>query len=396
MHQWEGIDDQGLVITGEVGAANVAELIAELQRHKITLLKIKKNRMLMRSSSTKIKTPDLADFFREFATLITANIPIIQALTMMARDCEKKPLAAVITALKNSIEQGQTLSASLKKYPQVFNEVNCALVNVGERTGTLEVMLKYLADHLEQNASQRQRIIKALFYPALVAFIALIVTSVLLIFVVPQFQTMFANFGASLPWYTQELIYFAAGVKNYGLVIIGGVVLGFVALKIWQRHSPILALKIDQFLLVLPLINELIKKYNLAQISRTTGLAFQAGMPLLEALTLTAATIKNRIYRSEVLRIVQQITQGISLPATLSQNPLFPSRVVQLIVVGEESGTLDEMLQRITEHYETELKNITEHLNSLLEPLITIILGIIIGGLVIGMYLPIFSLGKII
>lgn len=393
---WQGIDVNGLLINGEITAVDSQTIVTKLQQQNITPLKIKKQYRLHFIPRSKITTKEISTFFRELAILINANISLIQAFIIIARDTTNKHLQTIIMAIKNEIEKGQSLSTALKKYPRVFNPVCCNLINIGEKSGTLDTILNHLANHAEKSQLQKQRLIKALFYPTLVFIVATIVTSVLLIFVVPQFNQMFANFGATLPLYTRGIIQLATYVKTYGLLVLGIISVGIVVLKYAQKHSPTVARKIDNLLLRLPYLKKLIIKHNLAQIMRTVGLAFKAGVPLLEALNLSTETVRNLIYQQALITVAQQITQGKSLHLAISENALFPERVVRFITIGEESGTLDEMLLRLTEHYEMEIKNITENINNLLEPLITILLGIIIGGIVIGMYLPIFSLGKII
>lgn len=393
---WHGIDANNAVISGVSYSTNLSALITELKQQNIAPLKIKKQYHWRFISRSTISTKEIGIFFRELAILINANIPLIQTFLIMTRDTANKNLYAIILALKHEIEKGQSLSTALKKYPQIFDPVCCNLINVGEKTGTLDLILNYLAAHGEKVQQQKQRLIKALFYPTLVFIVAIIVTSVLLMFVVPQFNQMFANFGAVLPLYTRVIMRLAVGIKAYGLLALGGVTALIVALKYAQKHSPTIARKIDTLFLQLPYLKTLIIKHNLAQIMRTVSLAFKAGVPLLEALNLSIATVSNLIYQQALTDITRQITQGKLLHLAINENSLFPERIVRFITIGEESGTLDEMLLNLAEYYEMEMKNITENMNNLLEPLITILLGIVIGSIIIGMYLPIFNLGKVI
>jgi len=395
-YTWQGIDKNGLMQTGQIENSSQQAVITSLQQKNISPLYIKKTLNLSWKRRKKISAKNLNIFWHELAILIQANIPIIKALTMITKDCNHPQLLNMIVAIKNTIEEGQSLSCAIRQYPHIFNQVTANLVNVGEKTGTLDVVLKHIVTLNEKTLAQRQQFIKALFYPAIVSIVAILVTSILLIFVVPQFETMFLNFGASLPFYTQLIIYLASYVKNYGLILLATIIIFAISIHYAQKHSLVFAQKIDNLLLKLPLIGLIIKTNNLAHISRTVGLAFKAGVPLLETFALTSATLSHLNYQEALLKVAQKITEGHTLHAALSQNSLFPERVVQFIAIGEESGTLEEMFLTIAEHYENELKNITGHLNNLLEPVITIILGIIIGGIVIGMYLPIFSLGKII
>jgi len=390
---WQGIDSHGQLIRGATALTKRSLIITELQRKNILLFKLKKQYSLQ---LFKNRNKNITTFLREFATLITANIPLINALNLIAQDTPDKCFVTIITAVKNSIEEGLSLSAACAKYPRIFNQVCCNLINIGEKTGTLDTILNHLATNAEKNQQQKQRLIKALFYPAIVSLIASGVTGILLIFVIPQFKMMFANFGASLPWYTQMIMQVAEGVKNYGLFFCGLIIITVGLFIYLPKHFVTWARKIAYFTLTCPLLGQLMQKHQLAHIMRTLNLASTAGIPILDALQLTSTTISNIIYRDEMTKITHQIMQGKSLHAAMSASIFFPPRTLQFISIGEESGTLDEMLRRITEYYENEIKSITTNLNNLLEPLITIILGIIIGGIVIGMYLPIFNLGKII
>lgn len=393
---WEGIDVAEQLIKGVSETTHLSEVLMELKQKNIIPLKIKKKYSWNFLRPTKIAAKNITTFFRELAILINANIPLVSALTMIARNSQNVGLKNILISVKEEIEKGQSFTAALKKHPQTFNPICCNLINVGEKSGTLDLILNHLALHAEKTQLQKRRLIKALFYPAIVLIVATLVTVVLLVFVVPQFKMMFANFGASLPLYTQGIIEIAELIKADGLIILGCIIGGVLTVKYAQKHSRTVAKKIDALLIALPVVGELIKKHHIAQVIRTTGLAFKSGLPLLEALELTINTVGNLIYQEEISRVIREVSQGKTLHLALSEKKLFPLRVIQFVTIGEESGTLDDMLLRITEHYEEEIKNITENISNLLEPLITIVLGIIIGGLVIGMYLPIFKLGKII
>lgn len=397
---WQGINDNADYVNGVNESLNEKTLINELQQKNILPIKIhEKNHFTLNLfNNEKIKSKHLADFSKQFATLINANLPLLTALETIGKDFLPLKFREIIFNIKNEVANGKPLSNALNKHQNIFNEFYCNLIKAGEEAGALDQMLIHLAAFTEKQEIQKRKILKALTYPFAVIVVAFLVTLILLIFVIPQFKEMFAGFGAALPAYTQFIINLAEILQNnfYWLILI---LLTTFTLFYWQKkHSIRFNQKLDNIKIKLPIIGKIIKFDCIARLTRTLGITFKAGISLLEALKIASGITGNFCYQQAIIAIQQQIANGIPLSNAMlnDKNFLFPNRAIQLIKIGEESGTLDEMLLEITKYYENEINYFTDHLNNLLEPLIMVILGIIVGGLIIAMYLPIFRLGKII
>jgi type IV pilus assembly protein PilC len=414
-YHWSGIDTAGNKIAGEMAALNTDVVIKELAQKNImpitivlkktpadkkyiTFYEILKNR--------KIKTRDIVSFSKEFSALINANIPLVVALEIIGEDTTRNTnLRSVILNIKTQIEHGTSLTVAFKKHPQVFDTFFCNLINIGEKSGTLDLMLEQIANYEEKHEIQKRKIIKALLYPAVVLVIALFVAAILLIFVIPEFKEMYANFGAALPAYTQFIISLAEFIKNNGWFILVALVILVFSLRWSYKKFEIVIEKFHALQLHVPIFGKVLQKVYMARFARILAITFQAGLPILEALATTVEITKNRIYQKSVIRLGKEIEQGVAMHVALrkiketpaiKKTELFSAKVVQFITIGEESGTLDNMLLEIAKFYENEVNYVTDNLNNLLEPIIMLILGVLVGGLVIGMYLPIFRLGTVI
>lgn len=391
---WQGLDKHGDLVKGEQQAANKTTCKYELLRQEIFPLKI--THISQSFCKHKINNKIIANFSRKFALLINSNIPLIHSLDIITQEETQPEFKTILQTIKQDLVNGNSITNTFKKHPTVFNELYCGLINVGEKTGNLDVILQYIAAHTEKIEQQKHKIFKALFYPSCVLIVAVIVTSILLLFVVTQFKSIFTSFGATLPLYTQCIISIAEFLKANILILLGGVIIGIFGL----RHFKTKSIRFNQFLdnqiLRIPIVGNIIKNGIIFLFIKTFAITFKSGVPILEALTTCAAVVSNHKYKNAIIKTATAISLGKPLHTAMQEQQVFPQKIIQLIIIGEESGNLDAVLEKIAFIYEEEISNATDNLNNLLEPLIMMILGIIVGGLVIGMYLPIFRLGKII
>lgn len=399
---WYGIDHTGQLCQGKVDVININIAKQKLQQQNIILLKLtaQKNnifsKLLLLFAKKKIKTSTLADFMQQLAFLINANIPLVTSFAAINKDNINKHLHQLIEQIKNDIETGHTLTHALQQHPQYFSKFWCNLINTGEQSGTLPTILNHISQHITKSTKQKHKIIKALLYPCAVLTIAVIVTIIMLIFVIPRFQEMFSNFGAALPLYTQFIIKIANLVKNYGIYFLLFCLINIFGVFIAKKHSSHFSQQLEKISLHLPLFGNILHKHLCIQYAQTLYITIKAGIPLCEALNITANNIHNRIYQQSVHKICQAITYGSSLNEAMRQQQLFSERILQLVALGEESGNLENMFCSIANYYEEEVNYIIDNLNNMLEPLLMLVLGVIVGGLIIGMYLPIFRMGNIV
>jgi type IV pilus assembly protein PilC len=394
---WEGANRQGQRIKGELGGKNIRMVKADLRRQGIVPLKVrKKPKPLFGKRKKKIISKEIAVFSRQLATMMSAGVPLVQAFEIIGRGHEKPAMQQLILAIKADVESGGTLTQALKRHPRQFDELFCNLVHAGEQSGTLETLLDKIAIYKEKTEALKGKIKKALFYPAAVIVVAFIITAILLIFVIPQFQSLFQSFGADLPALTLFVLKLSAIFQEKWWAIFGGIgiiVSSFIQAK---RRSQRVSYLFDKLLLKVPVIGVILNKAAIARYARTLSTMFAAGVPLVEAMTSVAGATGNAIYSEAILRIRDEIATGTQLQAAMRNSPLFPNMVIQMVAIGEESGSVDEMLAKIADFYEQEVDNAVDALSSLLEPIIMAILGILVGGLVIAMYLPIFKMGAVV
>ncbi len=395
--EWKGINSAGQSVNGIIEARSMAFAKSELRKQNITIKHIgKKRKPLFDRKNKKIKPGDITVFSRQMATMIEAGIPIIQSFDIVAKGQTNKRMKDLIEAIKVDVESGSNLSDALRKYPAYFNDLFCNLVDAGEKSGSLDIMLDKVATYKEKIESIKKKIKKALTYPMAVLVIAFIVTAVLLIFVVPQFETLFKSFGADLPALTRSVISMSRWFQKFWylvLAIIGGAVYGFMYAR---THSPNFAHTIDKLLLKFPVIGTILEQAAIARFSRTLSITFAAGLPLVEALTVVSGATGNILYAEATLKIREEISSGQQMHVAMDSTHLFPIMVIQMVAIGEESGTLEQMLSKVADFFEEAVDNAVDALSSLLEPVIMSILGILVGGLVVAMYLPIFKLGSVI
>lgn len=393
---WEGTDKRGARLKGESRHENISLVKAELRRQGITPLKVKKKSTSFISNRRAIKPKDIATFTRQLATMMNAGVPLVQSFDIIAKGQENPNLQELLLAVKNDIEGGSSLTEALRKRPLYFDDLYCNLVSAGEQSGALETLLDRIATYKEKIESIKGKIRKAMFYPAAVLVVAVVVTSILLLFVVPQFESVFRSFGADLPAFTRAVINLSKFAQEYWWIMLGiliAAVWGFVAAK---KRSAKFQHFLDRVSLKIPVVGEILRKSTLARYARTLSTTFAAGVPLVDALTTVAGATGNIIYSNAVLRIREDVSTGQSLQLAMRMTGLWPNMDVQMVAIGEESGKLDEMLSKVADFYEEEVDNAVDALSSLLEPLIIVILGILVGGMVVAMYLPIFKLGSVI
>ncbi|HXQ31734.1 MAG TPA: type II secretion system F family protein [Steroidobacteraceae bacterium] len=393
--RWEGKDRKGNRVTGKSLAANEQALRAELRRQGVVATKVRKQSNAFRSG--KKPTPgDIAIFFRQLATMLSAGIPMVQAFEIVGTGHEKPSMQKLILDIKSQIEGGSSLHETLAKHPLYFDDLAVNLVEAGEQAGALENLLDKIATYKEKTEAVKKKIKKALFYPAAVLAVAVIVTIILLVFVIPQFETLFKGFGADLPAFTQMVVNLSRFVQSKGWmlgIVAGG---GIYALFYFHKRSRAMREWVDRIMLKMPVVGPILVKAAIARYSRTLSTTFAAGVPLVEALGSVAGATGNIVYENAVMRMKDEVATGQRLQRAMENTGLFPNMVNQMIAVGEESGSLDQMSAKVAEFYELEVDSAVDAMSSLLEPLIMVILGVLVGGLVVAMYLPIFKLGSVI
>ena len=394
---WTGTDKRGVRVKGQTRGSNPTVIKADLRKQGIKPLTVKKQgTLLKKSEKRKIIPKDIAVFFRQLATMMAAGVPLVQAFEIIGRGHENAGMRDLILKIKAEVESGTSLSETLAQHPLHFDSLVISLVNAGEHAGVLETLLDKIATYKEKTEYLKAKIKKALFYPTAVIIVAIIVTAILLIFVVPQFEELFSNFGADLPAFTRMVVSMSEYLQAYWWLVFGillGAGIGFMQAK---KRSRNFGRALDRLILKLPIIGPIMHKAAVARYARTLATMFAAGVPLVEALESVAGATGNVVYSDAVLLIRDSVATGQQLQFAMSQTGLFPNMVEQMVAIGEESGSLDAMLSKVADFYEQEVDDAVDALSSLLEPLIMSILGILIGGLVVAMYLPIFKMGAAI
>jgi type IV pilus assembly protein PilC len=394
---WTGTDKRGVRVKGQTRGSNPTIIKADLRKQGITPLTIKKQSSLFSQQKKKrITAKDLAVFFRQLATMMSAGVPLVQSFEIIGRGHDNVSMRDLILKVKSEVESGTSLSEALAKHPIYFDELVVNLVNAGEQAGVLEALLDKIATYKEKTEYLKAKIKKAMFYPAAVIVVAVIVTAILLIFVVPQFEQLFTSFGADLPAFTRLVVNLSEFMQDWWWLVFGIAVGAIVGLLQAKKRSRKFSRTLDRLILKLPIVGSIMHKASIARYARTLSTMFAAGVPLVEALESVAGATGNVIYSDAVLMIRDSVATGQQLQFAMSQTGLFPNMVEQMVAIGEESGALDSMLSKVADFYEQEVDDAVDALSSLLEPIIMSILGILIGGLVVAMYLPIFKLGAAI
>ena len=397
---WEGVDKSGNKKQGELRGASVAHIKAELRKQGINPTKVKKKPTPLfgsaQNAGKKITTKDIAILSRQLATMMQSGVPLVQSFEIIGRGHDNPAMRTLVLTIKADVEGGNSLADSLRKHPKYFDDLYCNLVRAGEAAGILDSLLTKLAIYKEKIESIKGKIKKAMFYPTAVVIAAFIITSILLLFVVPQFQDLFKGFGADLPALTQLVIELSAFFQAQWYIIFGGVGAGVYTFVQCKSRSKGFRNGLERMSLVMPVMGEIVRKATIARFARTLSTMFAAGVPLVEALTTVSGAAGNVVYGNAILQMRDDVSTGTALQVSMRNTNLFPNMVVQLIAIGEEAGTLDQMLAKVADFYEEEVDNAVDGLSSLLEPIIMAFLGVIVGGLVVAMYLPIFKMGTVV
>lgn len=390
---WRGVTHTGKKVSGKILALNESQVKTELSNQNINVKKLKKRNISgfekMRHS---IKRKDITLFTRQMATMLSAGVPLVQALQLIAGNSPKAEMKSIVNQVCLSIEAGTPLAQALAASSSYFESFYTDLISTGEETGSLPECFSRLAEYREKSEALRAKVIKAMIYPSMVAIIATAVTILMLIFVIPEFESLFKGFGADLPWFTQKVLDASHSLQKYGwifLIVIIGSILSFSALR---KKSSYVDMKISKFSLRIPVIGSVLSKAAIAKFSRTLATSFSSGLPILHSLTTTSKTAGNLYYQQAILSVQQNTAAGMPLYLAMRHTQSFPEMVLQMVMIGEESGQLDDMLNKIAYVYEADVDNTVDNLGKILEPFIIVFLGVLIGGLVVAMYLPIFNL----
>jgi type IV pilus assembly protein PilC len=393
---WKGVNRRGKKADGEIRANNINEAKALLRQQGITPSLVKRKGRSLLSSDAKITAADVAVLTRQIATMLTAGVPLVQSIDLISSGSEKKSLRTLMQKISIKVQSGIPLSEVLREHPKYFDELYCDLVKSGEQSGALDRIFDRVATYKEKAEALKSKIKKAMFYPIAVMVVALVVTSILLIFVVPSFAEIFAGFGAELPAFTLFVLGISEWMQDYWWTVVIAIVIGLFLFKKSYVNNLQFRTAVDAMALKLPVMGMIINKAAVARYARTLSTTFAAGVPLIEALESAAGASGNEIYRNAIMEVRADVSAGGQMFSSMKTTNRFPEMVIQMVSIGEESGALDDMLARVANIYEQEVDDAVDGLTALLEPLIMAVLGVIIGGLIIAMYLPIFQLGSVI
>ncbi|MDD0999776.1 type II secretion system F family protein [Pseudomonas sp. TNT2022 ID1044] len=396
VYAWEGTDRKGTKISGELSGQNPALVKAQLRKQGINPGKVRRKTTSIFDMGKRIKAHDIALFTRQMATMMKAGVPLLQSFDIIGEGFDNPAMRKLVDEVKQEVAAGNSFAAALRKKPQYFDELYCNLVDAGEQAGALDTLLERVATYKEKSESLKAKIKKAMTYPLVVVFVAMIVTAILLVKVVPQFQSVFEGFGAELPAFTVMVIGLSQFMQDGWWVMLGALIVAIFGVRHAFRTSQGFRDRTDAWLLKLPLVGTLMYKSAVARFARTLSTTFAAGVPLVEALESVAGATGNIVFKRAVLRIKQDVSTGMQLNFSMRTSGIFPNMATQMTAIGEESGALDDMLDKVAEFYEDEVDNMVDNLTSLMEPFIMVVLGVIVGGLVVAMYLPIFQLGSAI
>ncbi|KXO75371.1 type II secretion system F family protein [Acinetobacter venetianus] len=395
---YEGVDRKGLKIKGELPARNMALAKVTLRKQGIAIKNIREKRknILEGLMKKKVSTLDITVFTRQLATMMKAGVPLVQGFEIVAEGLENPAMREVVLGLKGEVESGNTFAGALRKYPLYFDNLFCSLVESGEQSGALETMLDRVAIYKEKSELLKQKIKKAMKYPITVICVAVIVTIILMVKVVPVFESVFSSFGADLPAFTKMVVNMSNWMQKYWFMLILTIAVVITVFLESKKRSKKFRDFLDKMALKAPIFGDLVYKAIIARYSRTLATTFAAGVPLIDALESTAGATNNVIYEEAVMKIREDVATGQQLQFAMRVSNRFPSMAIQMVAIGEESGALDSMLDKVATHFENEVDNAVDGLTSMMEPLIMAILGVLVGGLVIAMYLPIFQMGSVV
>jgi type IV pilus assembly protein PilC len=397
LFDWEGKDAKGNKVQGQMEGPNADWVKAQLRRKGTTPLKVRKKRASsLGQKGKKIQTADIAIFARQMATMMDAGIPLVQSFEIVGNGLDNPRMRELVLSLKTDVESGTNLSGALRKYPRYFDSLFCNLVAAGEQSGTLDDLLDKIATYKEKTEALKAKIKKAMFYPIAVLVVAIVVTMILLVYVVPQFENLFSSFGGELPAFTQMVVNLSDFFQKWWLIILGVMIaIPVIVLQAKQRSRKV-ADTFDKLALKIPITGDIIWKAAIARFARTLSTMSAAGVPLVEAMESVAGAAGNVVFENAIYQMRDETATGQRLQAAMDRTGLFPNMVIQMTAIGEESGSLDAMLGKVATFYEEEVDNAVDSLTSLMEPIIMAFLGVVIGGLVVAMYLPVFKMGEVL
>jgi len=394
---WEGTDKHGKKTKGEISSSSPAIARAELRRQGIVANKVrKKTKGFSMKTGGSVKPADIALFTRQMATMMRAGVPLVQAFDIVADGLDKPKVSELVRAVRNDVSGGSSFASALRKHPLYFDDLFCNLVDAGEQSGSLETMLDRIATYKEKTESLKAKVKKAMTYPIAVLVVAFIVSGILLIKVVPQFQEVFRGFGAELPAFTLFVINISEFVQSWWLIIVAGIGAAVAAFLAARKRSKRMRDTIDRLALKMPIAGSIIEKSSVARYARTLSTTFAAGVPLVDALNSVAGATGNSVYVDAVYKIRDDVSSGQQLNFAMRSTGVFPNMIIQMVAIGEEAGALDDMLDKSASYYEEQVDNAVDNLTALMEPMIMAVLGVLVGGLIIAMYLPIFQLGGVV
>lgn len=396
LFSWEGTDKKGAKVKGDMSGANPALVKAQLRKQGINPTKVRKKGTSLFSKGKKIKPLDIALFTRQMATMMKAGVPLLQSFDIIGEGVDNQNMRKLVEEVKQEVAAGNSFANSLRKKPLYFDELYCNLVDSGEQSGALENLLDRVATYKEKTESLKAKIKKAMTYPIAVIIVALIVSAILLIKVVPQFQSVFSGFGAELPAFTMMIIHLSEFLQTWWFVVLLGMFGAVFSIRELHRRSKKFRDNVDRGVLKLPIVGDILYKSAVARYARTLSTTFAAGVPLVDALDSVSGATGNVVFKEAVNKIKQDVSTGMQLNFSMRTTGVFPSMAIQMTAIGEESGALDTMLDKVASFYEEEVDNAVDNLTTLMEPMIMAVLGVLVGGLIIAMYLPIFQLGSVV
>ncbi|OEC38852.1 type II secretion system protein F [Pseudomonas sp. 1D4] len=396
LFSWEGTDKKGAKVKGDMSGVNPSLVKAQLRKQGINPTKVKKKGASLFSKGKKIKPLDIALFTRQMATMMKAGVPLLQSFDIISEGVDNQNMRKLVEEVKQEVAAGNSFANSLRKKPLYFDELYCNLVDSGEQSGALENLLDRVATYKEKTESLKAKIKKAMTYPIAVVIVALIVSAILLIKVVPQFQAIFSGFGAELPAFTMMVIHLSEFLQTWWFIVLIAIFGASFGLREMHRRSKKFRDGVDRTVLKLPIMGDILYKSAVARYARTLSTTFAAGVPLVDALDSVSGATGNVVFKEAVNKIKQDVSTGMQLNFSMRTTGVFPAMAIQMTSIGEESGALDTMLDKVASFYEEEVDNAVDNLTTLMEPLIMAVLGTLVGGLIIAMYLPIFQLGSVV
>ncbi|OEG75058.1 type II secretion system protein F [Shewanella colwelliana] len=394
--EWKGTNRDGKKTSGELRGTSTNEIKAQLKSQGVNPKVVKKKAESLFKSDPKIKPMDIAMMTRQIATMLAAGVPIVTTLEMLGRGHEKPKMRELLATIVNDVQSGIPLSDSLRPHRKYFDDLYVDLVGAGEHSGSLDAVFDRIATYREKAEALKSKIKKAMFYPAAVVIVAVMVTALLLLFVVPQFEEIFNGFGAELPAFTQMIIGISRWLQTSWYFFVIGIVVAIIAFKRAHLTSQAFRNTVDQFVLKIPAIGPILHKAAMARFARTLATTFAAGVPLIDGLESAAGASGNYVYRSALIKVRQEVMSGMQMNVAMRTTGIFPDMLIQMVMIGEESGGLDEMLNKVANIYEMQVDDAVDGLSSLIEPIMMVVIGTLVGGLIVGMYLPIFQLGKVV